>query len=184
MKILLVFLSFFSIQFSSFSQEIPIPDFAKRPFILNEENELVDFERLVAVVDFKIKGMGYGGSEIYYTVTPSRSLKRYPLSNLPKFVIKTEPNQDPSEVIYLSKAFEVNSKRRRFLTSKLSLTGKSKEVDSQFIQIDFKKISEDVYEIIIIEPIGNGEYAFIPFDTAESSRNMGGKVFINCFGIN
>ncbi|MDX5339952.1 MAG: hypothetical protein LPK25_13050 [Cyclobacteriaceae bacterium] len=106
------------------------------------------------------------------------------MSDLPKFIIKTEPNQDPSEVIYLSKAFEVNEKRRRFLTSKLSITGKSKEVDHQFILIDFKKLAEDVYEIIIAEPIGNGEYAFIPFDTAESSRNMGGKVFINCFGIN
>lgn len=183
MKKFLLLMTFLGIQFSTYSQEIPIPDFAKRPFILTEENELIDFERLVAVVDYKIKGMGYGGSEIYYTVTPSRSLKRYPLSSLPRFIIKTEPNQDPSEVIYLSKAFEVNSKRRRFLTSKLSMTGKSKEVVSQFIEIDFKKLTDDVYEIIIVDFIGNGEYAFIPFDTAESARNMGGKVFINCLGV-
>jgi hypothetical protein len=183
MRKLLFLMAFFAVQFSTYSQEIPIPDFAKRPFILTEENELIDFERLVAVVDFKIKGMGYGGSEVYYTVSPSRSLKRYPLSNLPRFIIKTEPNQDPSEVIYLSKAFEVNSKRRRFLTSKMTMTGKSKEVVSQFIQIDFRKLATDVYEIIIVDPIGNGEFAFIPFDTAESSKNMGGKVFINCFGV-
>lgn len=183
MRKLLLLMTFLGIQFSTYSQETPIPDFAKRPFIVTEENELIDFERLVAVVDFKIKGMGYGGSEIYYSVTPSRSLKRYPLSNLPRFVIKTEPNQDPSEVIYLSKAFEVNSKRRRFLTSKMSMTGKSKEVVSQFIQIDFKKLTTDVYEIIIVDLIGNGEFAFIPFDTDDSARNMGGKVFINCFGV-
>ena len=64
-----------------------MPDFAKRPFIVGAENTLVDFERLVAVVDIKIKGMGYGGSEIFYTVTPSRSQVRFPLSNMPKFVI-------------------------------------------------------------------------------------------------
>lgn len=183
MKRYLFLLTFLGIQYSTYSQEVPIPDFAKRPFILSEKNELTDFERIVAVIDFKIKGLGYGGSEIYYTVTPSRSLKRYPLSNLPRFIIKTEPNQDPSELIYLSKAFEVNSKRRRFITSKMSMVGKSKEIESQFVQIDFKKLADDVYEIIIVDLIGNGEYAFIPFDTAESSRNMGSKVFINCFGI-
>jgi hypothetical protein len=183
MKKLLFLTCFLAIQFFVYSQEIPIPDFAKRPFILTEENELTDFERLVAVVDYKIKGLGYGGGELYYTVTPGRSLQRYPLSNLPRFIIKTEPNQDPSEVIYLSKAYEVNAKRRRFITSKFNIAGKSKEVDNQFVAIDFKKLSEDVYEIVISELIGNGEFAFIPFDTAESSRNMGGKVFINCFGI-
>lgn len=167
----------------SHAQDIPVPSFSKRPFILTEENELIDFERLVAVVDFKIKGMGYGGSEIYYTVMPGRAMKRYPLTNLPKFVIRTEPNQDPSEVIYLSKAYEVTAKKRRFLTSKYNMVGQSKGVDFQFIQIDFIKIVQDVYEIVIVDPIGNGEYAFIPFDTAESSRNMGGKVFISCFGI-
>jgi hypothetical protein len=60
---------------------------------------------------------------------------------------------------------------------------KSKEVDNQFIQIDFKKLGENFYEIIIEDPIGNGEYAFIPFDTGVGSKNMMGKVFINCFGI-
>jgi hypothetical protein len=168
----------------SYAQEIPVPDFIKRPFILTEENRITDFERLVAAVDFKVKGMGYGGTELYYTVNPGRSLKRFPLTNLPKFIIRTEPNQDPSEVIYLSKAYEVTVKKRRFLTSKYNVLGKSKEVNFQFIQIDFKKISPDFYEIIIVDPIGNGEYAFIPFDTAESSRNIGGKVYINCFGIN
>lgn len=171
------------IQFSTYGQEIPNPDFAKRPFILTEDNELTDFERLVAVVDYKIKGLGYGGGELYYTVNPGRSLKRYPLSNLPRFIIKTEPNQDPSEVIYLSKAYEVDAKKRRFITAKITMLGKSKEVDKQFIAIDFKKLANDIYEIIIVDPIGNGEFAFIPFDTAQSSRNMGGKVFINCFGI-
>jgi hypothetical protein len=170
--------------FNANAQEIPIPDFTKRPFVLNEDNILTDFERNVAVIDYKIKGLGYGGSEIYYSVTPARSLVRYPLSNLPRFIIRTEPNQDPSEVIYLSKAFEVNSKRRRFITSKLTLFAKSKEIDSQFIQIDFKKLADDTYQIIIVDPIGNGEYAFIPFDTGGSATNMGGKVFINCFGIN
>lgn len=88
MKKFLVFLIVLGIHFSIYSQEIPVPDFAKRPFILSYENDLVDFERLVAVVDFKIKGMGYGGSEIFYTVTPARSQVRFPLSKMPRFVIK------------------------------------------------------------------------------------------------
>jgi hypothetical protein len=183
MKKYLVLLIALGIHFSVYSQEIPMPDFAKRPFIVGAENTLVDFERLVAVVDIKIKGMGYGGSEIFYTVTPSRSQVRFPLSNMPKFVIKTESNQDPSEVVYLSKVFESNSKRRRFLATKMSMLGKSKEVDNQFIQIDFKKLGENFYQIIIVDPIGNGEYAFIPFDTGVGSKNMMGKVFVNCFGI-
>ena len=128
MKNVILLFASLVIQFSVFAQEVPIPDFAKRPFILSEQNDLKDFDRIVAVVDFKIKGMGYGGSEIYYTVTPGRSDLRYPLSNLPRFIIRTEPNQDPSEVIYLSKAFEVTPKRRRFLTSKMNMIGKSKEV--------------------------------------------------------
>ena len=127
--------------------------------------------------------MGGGGSEILYTVTPSRSLIRFPLSNMPRFVIKTEPDQDPSEVVYLSKVFESNSKRRRFLATKMSIFGMSKEVDNQFLQIDFEKLGENFYEIIIVDPIGNGEYAFIPFDTGVGSKNMMGKVFVNCFGI-
>ncbi len=183
MKKFFVFLIALGIHFSTYSQETPIPDFAKRPFILSSENDLVDFERLIAVVDIKIKAMGYGGSEIFYTVTPARSPVRFPLSNMPRFVIKTEPNQDPSEVVYLSKVFESNSKRRRFLATKMSLFLKSKEVDNQFIQIDFKKLGENFYEIIIVDPIGNGEYAFIPFDTGLGSKNMMGKVFVNCFGI-
>lgn len=183
MKKFIFLLSFFLIQLSTNAQEIAIPDFSKRPFYISTENELESLEREIAVVDYKIKGLGYGGGEYYYTVTQPRSLLRFSLREMPRFIIKTEPNQDPSEVIYLSKSYDVNRKRKRFLTSKVTMLGKSKGVDNQFIEINFKKLDEDVYEIIIVDPIGNGEYAFIPFDTAESSQNMMGKVYINCFGI-
>lgn len=58
----------------------------------------MDFERLVAVVDLKIKGVGYGGSEIFYTVTPARSLVRFPVSNMPRFIIKIESCEVPARV--------------------------------------------------------------------------------------
>ncbi len=59
---------------------------------------LVDFERLVAVVDIKIKGEGYGGSEIFYSVTPARSQIRFPLSKIRRFVIQTESYEAPARI--------------------------------------------------------------------------------------
>lgn len=169
---------------ASFSQSFPDPEFSSRPYILLEDNTLNNFERADALIDIKIKAMGYGGSEIYNTARLPKSDVRFSKNAMPKIIVKMVVNVDPADIISLSLG-EVKKNRRRFLQSSMAFGGKARDVSLYNVPVEFKKIREGIYEIVLPGNIQAGEYAFRSIHDG-GSHPLGSytnKVKISCFGI-
>jgi hypothetical protein len=176
------FLVFLIISSSLLAQKFPDPEFSSRPYILQADFTLKNLERADAQIDMKVKGMGYGGVETYYTVFTPASDVRLSKSALPKFIIKIEGNLDPSELVALSLGTAKKS-RRRFLQGSMGMTGKARDVSDAYLKLEFKKIRNDIYEIILPKDIQAGEYAFMPISSNSQVTPANTKVKLSCFGI-
>lgn len=162
---------------------IETPEFNDRPYWVKPDATLNNLERGDATIDFKVKGMGYGGSEIYYTVFPKQSNIRFKSGQEPSIIVKVGDKTDPSELFILSKA-EVKTDRRRFLLASRSMTGSARNLDPTEITLEFKKLREGVYEIILPKGLPSGEYTFLPMASEGTGvLQTGHKVKITCFGI-
>lgn len=181
MVVLLMFGSF--AQSTIFCQTLPVPEFTSRPYLLLPDSTLQDLERADAKLDIKVKGMGYGGSETYYTAFQPKSTVRFPHGSIPRIVIKFDSNVDPTEKITLVKA-TVKSDRRRFLMGSRSLYGKVRDVSKAQVVVAFKKIGDRYYELQFPNGLEAGEYAIMPMMDANSNNYLtGGTMKITCFGI-
>ena len=178
-----LFISFLLIlSTQSFAQKFPEPEFSSRPYILEGNNTLKNLERADAQIDMKVKGMGYGGVETYYTVFTPSSDVRLPKDTLPKFIIKIEGNLDPSELVALSLGTSKKN-RRRFLQGSMGMTGKARDVSDAYLKLEFKKIRKDIYEIILPKDVQPGEYAFMPIGNNSQVTPANTKVKLTCFAI-
>lgn len=164
------------------AQEIPTPDYSARPYYLKPDNTLQNLERTDAQSDTKIKSAGFGGYEMYFTSFGTSSAVRFNAAALPRIIIKLEPNMDPSETITLVKA-EIKKDRRRFLQGSRSMSGAARNVAGAEVNLQFKKIRDGIFEIIIPNTIASGEYAFMPMGDQNISITSVANIKISCFGI-
>ncbi|WP_410879477.1 hypothetical protein [Myroides sp. DW712] len=176
--ILLAFM--FLIGTSAFAQKTPTPEFTGRPYAL-ENSTLSELERVDAQHEQKHKMLGYAGVEIYYTAFTPSSTVQFSKSKLPKFVISVEKGVDPSDAFTLIKG-KVKKGKRSFLISTMQGTfTKAKSTNDVQVTLTYKKIKDNLYEIILPDNVETGEYAFVPNGTDEMSA--GNKMKITCFGI-
>jgi hypothetical protein len=169
---------------STVSQSLPDPEFLSRPYVLTDDNVLKNLERADAEIDVKVKGMGYGGTEIFYVAFSPKSDVRFDKNSLPRLIIKLEGSIDPAEIILLSKG-EVKRDRRRFIQGSRALGGKARDVSSSYVEIRFKKIEGGLFEIVLPSDLQPGEYAFTPVGTVSQTpfATSSTKTKISCFGI-
>ncbi len=118
---------------------------------------------------------GFGGRVSSIKIPGDRSNVRFPVGTTPRFVVKTYPGQDPSDLIELVR-FEVRGVRKdRYADMSKSSHAfhhhSSSEVTENRIRITFTNLGEQVYGIATDEPLPAGEYAFL----------NGSKVF--AFGV-
>lgn len=163
---------------------IPEPEFLNRPYYL-DNGELKGFEKVDGVVDVKIKAMGYGGSDTYYTAFNSESTKRFTIDGFPRVFIKLEPGIDPEEVItILRKEKKKKKNRRRFKIGSRKLSGKARNTNNNIISFNIKKIRNQVYEIIFDSVLESDEYAFAPMSKTNTDLlSASTSVKMYCFGI-
>ncbi|WP_436417635.1 hypothetical protein KCV26_15955 [Petrimonas sulfuriphila] len=159
-------------------EDCPIPEFSLRPYFFSNET-LKSMERADASIDVKVVAFGYGGSEVFYTVFPSQSNSRFGEGKIAPIIVKVENDSDPSEIFYLVKAKEVKKDRRRFIMSKMSMGGKGADLSEFVIQIEFRKIKDNIYQILVPDNLQPGEYGFMPI----SSKKEATTIKITCFGI-
>lgn len=174
-----------TILFSSaaiYAQDIPTPDYSARPYYLKSGNTLENLERADAASDAKVKGAGFGGVEMYFSAFGASSPIRFTASALPRMFIKLEPNVDPTESITLAKA-EVKKDRRRFLQGSMSMSGAARNTSGVEVKLQFKKIRDGIFEILIPSTIESGEYAFMPMGDQNISITSVTNIKISCFGI-
>ena len=179
-KIIISSILSFVFAISIMAQSIPDPEFSSQVYILQEDDTYKNLEKTDAQIDIKIKGLGYGGSEIYLSVFTPKSKLRFKSKDLPKLIIKIEDNIDPSELVSLSMA-NIKRKRRSFLQSSMTFSGKARSINSSYIKLDFKKVRDSIYEIILPANIQLGEYAFMPIVNSSHSYKTTAKIY--CFGI-
>ena len=169
-----------------FSQDLPEVEKEKRPYFL-VEGELINFEKVKAKLDVKVKGLGYGGTDTFLTAFDKNSTVRYNANELPKIIIKITGDEDPEDYINIFRQTtnKRNKDRRRFKQSSMALGGKTRDVSESEVPFELNKISENIYEIEFDEDLTPNEYAIIPI------KNIGGNTLasynsqqiIFCFGI-
>ncbi len=170
-KLILTFVIFISTLGTTLkAQDSETPEFAFRPYILETSNNLKSLENADGKLESKLLGMGYGGSEMYYSAKLPKSTIRISKSSLPKIIVKINGGVDPLHYIKLSKA-EIKKGSRKFMQNRTYFGGASKDLNDTFIKIEFKKIRNEIYEIILPNNIEIGEYGFIS------------NGFVYCFGI-
>lgn len=152
------------------AQKLGTPEFAFRPYIVEMNNNLTSLENADGKLETKFLGMGYGGAETYYSAKLPKSTTRISKSSMPKIIVKIIGGVDPSQYIKLSKA-EIKKGNRKFMQNKTSFGGGNKDLSDTFIKLDFKKIRNEIYEIILPSNIEIGEYGFIS------------NGFVYCLGI-
>lgn len=178
MKKVLLALCFICLNFITKSQSVPAPEFSLTPYYLNTDNTLKNLEKNDAQLDAKNKIVG--GVDYYFTLNKAKSDIRFPKGTLPKFYIKVDANTDPSDVISLFIP-EIKKDQRKFLLGSMgSFYKKAKDVNKYAVKIDFKKIADGVYEIIIPADLASGEYGFLPANINATNTS---RVKVNCFGV-
>lgn len=169
---------------SSIAQDsLPVPEFNAMPYYLNN-GELIVIERNEAVFDTKVKGMGYGGGEYFYSVFGLTSKTRFDKNKFPRIFIKVETKGDPKDLIEIvAEDTKKKNDRRRFKQGSRNMYGKAKDVSENKVEFVLKKLKPNVYEIIFESPLKPGEYAFMPvYDDTLNPLN-GGATKVSCFGI-
>lgn len=161
---------------------VPEPEFPTRPYGLDSNYNLIDLDRTDASIDVKVKGLGYGGGEAYYTAFSPAATVRFEIGNLPRFIVQVGDNVDPSSVISMGKADVKGNQKRRFLQSSMAFGGKARDVSDAVVSLDFRKIKDGLFEIIIEQSLEAGEYAFMPI-TSGGAFGGGGSSKITCFGV-
>jgi hypothetical protein len=152
------------------AQKTETPEFAFRPYILETNNKLKSLENADGKLETKFLGMGYGGAEIFYSAKLPKSTIRISKSSMPKIIVKIIGGADPSQFIKLSKA-EIKKGNRKFMQNKTSFGGANKDLSDTFVKLEFKKMRNEIYEIILPSTIEIGEYGFIS------------NGFVYCLGI-
>ena len=183
MKTFLTSITFSTLIFmSSLAQEVvPEPDFSQKPYYF-KDGKLNEFEKADATLERKVKGMGYGGVEFFYSVAGLKSTARFITSSIPKIIVKTEDNSDPTEMLLVCVG-ETKKDNRRFKSFKMGTFGGTKGISDNRIKLTVRKIRDKVFEISVDQPLPTGEYAILPFakEVTASAATTGVKV--NCFGV-
>jgi hypothetical protein len=140
---------------------LPVPEFKNT---INQvdttQKVLKNLEKANAEVDLKVKGLGYGGSELYLKISGSESSVTLQPSQA-TFVVKLpDLDTDPSTYVDLYK-FDSDKDRRRVKIASRKLTGKTRNVDIPNVDLSFAKISAGCYLITISETLKKGNYGFI-----------------------
>jgi hypothetical protein len=164
------------------AQDVPDPDFSQKPYY-QKNGKLEEFEKVEAPMGTKLKGMGYGGVEISYLASGTKSPVRFASGVTPVIIIKMEDNSDPSETFTIQMA-QVKKDSRRFVTGKMgALIGGNKSNNQKKIITSVKRLKEKVFEITFNEPLQLGEYAIIPYQKNATMAMGSQAIKINCFGI-
>ncbi|MFN8889857.1 MAG: hypothetical protein ACK5WF_20540 [Cyclobacteriaceae bacterium] len=181
MRKLLLFIFGLSIYQFSTGQDVPDPDFSLRPYYLLE-GKLLDFEKADASFEKKIKALGYGGAEIYYSVNGQKSTVRLNQNSTLKIIIKLEDNSDHAERFHICIG-ELKKSNRKFASFHYSTLGGFKPIIEKRIQLTSRKIRDKVFELSLEKPLPTGEYAIFSYSTEDLGVAINSGARIACFGI-
>lgn len=108
----------------------------------------------------KMKALGFGGSQMGYSMDGARSAVRIKKTDSLRFVVKLAGNMmDPSMMLQLYR-FDPKKSNRIALISSHSRFGGDEDIKN-VIRLDIQKGGTDVYILIPAEKLTPGEYGFM-----------------------
>lgn len=171
-----------TISLPSNAQNVPEPEFSQKPYYLKDD-KLYELEKVVAPMETKAKGMGYGGVEISYSAPELKSTVRFTSGTNPVIIIKMDDGSDPSEVFSILKA-DIKKTKRRFVTGKMgAIIGGNTSNRQKAITFSVRKLRDKVFELTFLETLQPGEYAIIPDQKNITMATGSQSIKFNCFGI-
>lgn len=157
------------------SASIPQPDEYDIPYYL-ENNSLREMER--SAVSLKLEKNNHITFEAKNMESPCQLKEK----NLPRIILKVRSNETPSELFTLL-TVETTKNSRIIPTGKI-VGGKTKDISKSIIDVEFKKIKGDIYEIILPADLPIGEYAFLPVNESNNLNISNPIAFdVTFFGI-
>ncbi|MFN8237702.1 MAG: DUF4377 domain-containing protein [Chitinophagales bacterium] len=139
--------------------DIPLPTTYNRPYFIKGD-ELTDMER--SATSLEIDKNGY----ITFVTDKMESPCQLKEKNLPQVIIRVKSNESPSELFTLMSV--ESTKTSRIIPTGKKIGGTPKNISNVVVKIDFRKIKNELFEIILPSNLPIGEYAFLP--TKESNN--------------
>ena len=135
------------------NSEIPKPEFSEQPYLwLKKTNELIKLSKEKADMKTSLS------MKVTYSFAGMTSQTVVEKSDgLSFLIITTMPVSLNSATLY---KLEVKKKKSRFVEVASAGIGGMDMKDENAISMDYKKVGDDLYELVISEELTEGEYAF------------------------
>lgn len=144
------------------ADSIPEPEFVNQVYALGKDHKLISLEKQDAEYVSKMKVAGFGGSKQMYQMDGARSNVSISPDNV-MFVLGTTGGgmgMDPSSQFSLMKFETKKDKRQAVAAETGGMIKKPKSGDNE-LEINFKRIRENIVGIVPAKPLEKGQYAFL-----------------------
>lgn len=137
---------------------------APNPAFLNQvyyywSDSLLPCPKTEGQMENKMKVMGFGGSQMAYTMDGSKAALRIKAGDSLRFVVKMVTMGDPSSMLQLLR-FESKKDSRQAVMSTQSRFGGNKDQKNQ-VPFDIQRSATDVFILIPSSRLTPGEYGFM-----------------------
>jgi hypothetical protein len=137
---------------------------APDPAFLNQvyyywSDSLLPCPKTEGQMENKMKAMGFGGSQMSYTMDGSKAALRIKAGDSLRFVVKMVTMGDPSSMLQLLR-FESKKDSRQSMMSSQSRFGGNKNPKNQ-VSFDVQRSGTDVFILIPSSRLTPGEYGFM-----------------------
>ena len=145
---------------SASGQKAPNPSFLNQVYYYWSDS-LLALPKTDGRMESKMKAMGFGGSQMGYTIDGEKSALRIRAADSLHFVVRSGSGgmMDPSMMFQLYK-FESKKGSRQALMSSMSRFGGNKD-PKNLVSFDVQKSGNDVFIMIPSAPLPPGEYGFM-----------------------
>jgi protein-arginine kinase activator protein McsA len=146
------------------NNNVPSVDFVNQVYLLNSDGTLSDLEKAEGKLTTSGGGFVVASATSSYILPGTASPVKVNQSNA-RFVVKVYKGIDPSETFKFLK-FDIRGRRSpsryadQYKSTAAMYHSETGAVTDQYIEVQFKQLSDEVFEIIIpkLEP---GEYSFV-----------------------
>jgi hypothetical protein len=137
---------------------LPEPEFEMQPYWYDEASKsLRSFEKVPFQTQTRATGL-YGAEGLAFIEGRESPIQFKNVGNL-IILVKIEKGKDPSDLLSICQ-FKVRKKRELVVSKRSSWDGGTTNKTAGLAILEFKKIREGIYQIILTQRLERGEYAF------------------------
>lgn len=145
--------------FAAPAQPVQGPEYIGNFEAVSKAGVRTDLERQKGVVQFKVKALGYGGSESFTEYSGIRSPVRFSSADSVLFVVRLSQGIDPQSVVTIRKlTIRKGNRVNMNITSSFIGMNPRNVSDASNISYNAQKYGAEFFKIIPQAPLSSGEY--------------------------